>query len=381
MTSFGDPGAFDALAQALAEVRERLGDPPFADRRRVVSLMADRLPDSKRELRAIASAIDEGVPAALAGVERHLVGLEMDRLASRLENSIGLRIEIARPIVRAFAFALDLGPLPSVYGGTNPVPAPVVQPTGDWAGMSQPAHPAPAPVYYPAPGASQHQHWQPQQPAPPAADVIRIGNHVIPRKYAVGGSAAIVAVLAAVSFSEFDQSQVTPAPTASPLTNQQAQPKGVGGEETDFGVAAKRELEANVGSPTPLEVPGGKRATTAQVRELLGDKRTLLIDVLADNHPQTLKNAKFVPVGGTFGSLTDGNQAQFSAILGKLTAGDRNRPLVFFCAGPQCWESYNAMLRAEAAGYRNIHWYRGGLIAWQASGLDMEPTPAPAGTG
>ncbi|RYY39242.1 MAG: hypothetical protein EOP59_12715 [Sphingomonadales bacterium] len=301
----------------------------------------------------------------------------MDRLASRLENSIGLRIEIARPIVRAFAFALDLGPLPSVYGSTDPVPAAAAQPGGDWAGLSHPVQAPAPPPYYPQPGASQHH---PQPPAPPA-DVIRIGNHAIPRKYAVGGSAAIVAVLAAVSFSEFDTSQVTPAPTASPLANQQVQPRGIGGEETDFGVAAKRELEPNVGTPTPLEVPVGKRATTAQVQELLRDKRTLLIDVLADNHPQTLKDARFVPSGGTPGSLTDGNQAQFSAILAKLTDGDRTRPLIFFCAGPQCWESYNAVLRAEAAGYRNLHWYRGGLIAWQASGLGMEPTPAPASAG
>ena len=54
------------------------------------------------------------------------------------------------------------------------------------------------------------------------------------------------------------------------------------------------------------------------------------------------------------------------------------RPLVFFCAGAHCWESYNAVLRADAAQFRNLYWYRGGLASWQAANLPMEQTPAPA---
>ena len=34
---------------------------------------------------------------------------------------------------------------------------------------------------------------------------------------------------------------------------------------------------------------------------------------------------------------------------------------MFYCEGAQCWESYNAALRALDLGYSNVLWYRGGL--------------------
>ena len=48
--------------------------------------------------------------------------------------------------------------------------------------------------------------------------------------------------------------------------------------------------------------------------------------------------------------------------------GDTGAPLVFFCAGPRCWLSYNAALRAARLGYGNVLWYRGGIEAWGAGG-------------
>lgn len=53
--------------------------------------------------------------------------------------------------------------------------------------------------------------------------------------------------------------------------------------------------------------------------------------------------------------------------LGRLlefaTRGNRERELVFFCAGPSCWLSYNAALRAARLGYSGVRWYRGGIEA------------------
>lgn len=370
VTTQPEPDPLDALALALAEVRARLGGQPFADRRRVVSLLADRLPDAKRELRVVGSAIDEGVPVALAGVERHLVGLEMDRLASRLETSLGLRLELARGIVRAIAYALDLGPLPSVYADAVPIPAPVTS-TPAWAGLSQPVQSA-----APAPVTPSHPAWHAPAPPPPVAqDSIRIGSLTLPRKHVFGGMAAIVGLV--VAFASMQMEGGDDPATPQRAVQEQAVPRGVGGEETDFGVAAKSELEPNVGTPTPLEIPVGKRVTTPQVQTLLTDKKAILIDVLVDNHPQTLKGAVYVPSGGAPGTVTDERQKEFVAVLDRLTKGDKARPLIFYCAGPTCWESYNAVLRAAAAGYTSLNWYRGGLAAWHASGLPFDTTPTP----
>jgi rhodanese-related sulfurtransferase len=60
-----------------------------------------------------------------------------------------------------------------------------------------------------------------------------------------------------------------------------------------------------------------------------------------------------------------------SAQLNALTKNNLNTPIVFFCAGVVCWESYNACLRAEKIGYTRVYWYRGGLNAWQAAALPM----------
>lgn len=141
---------YDRLAEALAEIRPRFGAAGFSDRRRVIGLLADKVPDAKREIRVVGTAIDEGVPQTLARTERHLVGVEMDRLANGLEASTGLRLDIARQVVRSFAFALDMGPPPSIYEqaaamaqGAQPPPAP---PPDAWAGLSQPTAPV-APPY------------------------------------------------------------------------------------------------------------------------------------------------------------------------------------------------------------------------------------------
>ncbi len=37
----------------------------------------------------------------------------------------------------------------------------------------------------------------------------------------------------------------------------------------------------------------------------------------------------------------------------------------------KCWGSYNAALRAIRLGYTNVHWFRGGVEAWQQAGLPL----------
>lgn len=158
-----DVAIFDRLAAIMAEARPRLGAAGFADKRRVIGLLSDKAPDSKREIRAIGVAIDEGVPTVLARTERPMLGVEMDRLVKALEDDTGIKAELARQVVRSFAFALDLGPPPSIYeAGAAAAMPPVPQPAagGDaWAGLSA----AVAPPAQSAPPAPTHQTMPPQQ--------------------------------------------------------------------------------------------------------------------------------------------------------------------------------------------------------------------------
>lgn len=378
------PAEYDALAEGLRDLALRLGASAFADRRRVISLLSDRLPEARREIRLAGTAIEEGVPAALAAAERHLAGMEMDRQTSRLEAGAGLRPDLAKAIVRAFAYALDLGPLPSLYQDWTAAPAPappVPAPGSDWAGISTPVAPAPVhPGYAPPSDPYTGHHWpQPGPvPAPPPPAGFRLEQ-----KHMVGAAAAAAIALAAWQLLPAGGGSPASEPVANTQTGVPAQAeRNFAGELDDLGVPAKPTLESNVGTATPLQIPVGARITTDALQQLLArDSSTLLIDVLDNPHPETIRNAAYVPAAGKPGTFDDQHQAQAAAELRRLVAGKPDRPLVFFCMGARCWESYNAVLRAGAAGYSNLYWYRGGLASWSAAGLPMQPLQPPPAAG
>lgn len=349
---------YDQLGEALKAQCERFGADAFENRRRVISLLADTLPEARREIRAVASALDEGAVEALRGVERGLLGMEMDRQADRLEQAVGLRPDLAKQVIRALAFALNLGPRPSVYEAA-PVQAPAPN-AQDWAGVSIAALPAGA-VGADAPSAPGNT-----SAFGPNTVLFSLFGQVI----TVARAAGSVLIAAIIGFSA--PSLVRPFVQNSPpaATLQMAE---YAGELTDNGVPPKTTLEINVGSQTPISIPGAQRVTTVQLYGALqNDRGILLVDVLGDRHQRTIQGAHYLPVAGQAGSFNDAAQAQTAQALQNLTAGDRNRVIVFFCAGAACWESYNAALRARAAGYGRVYWYRGGLRSWEEARLPLQ---------
>ena len=137
-------------------------------------------------------------------------------------------------------------------------------------------------------------------------------------------------------------------------------------------------LQRDVGTPTPLSLPGARRITTHELNDV--GPQSLLIDVLDEtgNH-QTLPGTVHLPGAGNYGRgrLKDSIEKSLAKWLAELTGRDKNRQIVLFCLGAQCWESDNAALRALDLGYRNVLWYRGGLASWKAAGL---PLVAPVAT-
>lgn len=376
--------AFDRLATALQEIRPRFGAGAFSDRRRVIGLLADNAPDAKREIRVVGTAIDEGIPAALARTERHLVGVEMDRLANALEASTGLRLDMARQVVRAFAFAMDLGPLPSIYeaAGTPapvaPPPAPVTAPAGGWSGVTAPAQPpqSTGPISQP-----YSQPTQPYQTGPSSTAPMGFASLPATKKPNMAGRIALG--VGGVILLAFGVSQMMGGGGRVTGDNNVilADP-GYAGELVDQGVAPQAELNANLGSPTPLSIAVGQRVSTAELQRMIqNDPQLILVDVLAQPHEQTIQGAYWLPSGGSAGSFQDSYQSDFAAGLNQVTGGVTARPVVFFCAGANCWESYNATLRANAAGYTRLLWYRGGLAAWGEARGPMAPLPSQGAAG
>lgn len=156
--------------------------------------------------------------------------------------------------------------------------------------------------------------------------------------------------------------QPKPAPAVVSLNDAEAR-QTYGDEGTDFGVGPRNSVQQTVSAPTPTTIPGAKLITTGELKNAMDAGRGfILIDVLAGGH-FGLPNAKFMPgIGMPY------PPSNVPAALLSVTGGEKATPLVFYCQGAQCWESYNAALRAKNAGYSNVYWYRGGLAAWSAAG-------------
>ena len=484
---------YDALAKVLAELPGRFGANVFSDRRRVVSVLSDRVPEARRDIRVIGSCIDDGIFDALASTRPDQVVFEIDRLAARIEGNLGIRKDIALPIVRACAHGLGRGPLPSAYGGPAPVggmpPTSGADPGDGWVGVSEPvqrpqgvSQPGTqqgswvnSPSNYPPGPPSQGNYAQPgyapsqgtygQPPQPgymPSGSQAPTGTYVpagsggataasTSKRNAIilaavgGGVLLIIAVAAAIVFgggdpkpqppivdkpvvdkpkppvdkpvvdkpkppvdkpvvdkpvvdkpkppidkppptgtvTEPEPADLPPGKTTQPKppTTQPPPPTGgsraFGDETRDFGVQIQSTLRSDVGSPTPNAIPVGKIISTVLLEEeIRKGTQFLLVDVLEGQHPQTIVKARYIAYGGRGGSFTDQVQSALVSELNQLTNGRKDFPIVFFCQGVRCWESYNAVLRAWNAGYRNVYWYRGGLQAWQEAGFPMTATPA-----
>ena len=139
-----------------------------------------------------------------------------------------------------------------------------------------------------------------------------------------------------------------------------------GDEDRDWNVAPARTFRTDeYHAPTPRAIPGGRVVTTYELSQMLAQEpRPYVIDVLGGGVHRTIAGA-FWMVGAGAGDMTPAEEKRFVEAMGKFSGGNKSQPLVFFCVDSQCWLSYNAALRAIAAGYTNVMWYRGGVAAWR----------------
>lgn len=165
----------------------------------------------------------------------------------------------------------------------------------------------------------------------------------------------------------------------APLTAT-AQSGAYADEDRDWGVAPSAQLRRPpYSAPTPREIPGGRVATTLELKAMLdGAGPPLVIDVISGEGHISIAGALWLPGAGHGTHFVDPLQALFAERLGRLTGGDKSRPLAFFCVNAQCWLSYNAALRALALGYGRVYWYRGGIESWRAAGLPLARVQQPA---
>lgn len=345
---------YDLISAELRALACTEGDDLWRNRNRLMGLLLDHQPELRREIRSVVAGVEQGVAAALAQTERSLAAIAIDRQSSLMETEVGLRPEVARNVTWTIAHALDLGPLPSVYRIERPAP--------EGGAAPPPLRSAAAPPTWPAP----------TQPVLSQQSAISYGA---PRRRFPWAAVAILGTAAVIAAAIL----LIPLLRGGGTLSLNPPPQGYAMEMADYGVPPQLVLReaALVGTRTPLSVPGGRRITTAELSAMLARGTDVeLVDVLGNQHDRTIADAHYVPQAGLGGTLQDQAQASVQAVLQRLTDRDRARPIIFFCLGESCWESYNAVLRASALGYTNLFWYRGGLNAWSQAGLAMGPLPA-----
>ena len=144
-------------------------------------------------------------------------------------------------------------------------------------------------------------------------------------------------------------------------------------------------------SPVPLTLRGGIALTADEAADLWNKDGAIFIDVYPrapkpknlpvgtfwrDPVHRSIEGAYWLPNVG-YGALSDKAGAYFRTSLERLTGGDREKAVVFFCI-KNCWMSWNAAKRALEVGYRKVLWFRDGTDGWEELGyplVKVKPEP------
>lgn len=143
-------------------------------------------------------------------------------------------------------------------------------------------------------------------------------------------------------------------------------------EDKDWGVGTTASPKrAPYHAPTPISIPGARVIKTLELKALLeSNESPVVVDVLGSKNRKSIPGSVWMDGAGD-GQFFNAEKDRFAAALGKLTAGDKTRPVIFLCVSSECWLSYNASLYAVEAGYKDVIWYRGGTNAWSGASLEL----------
>lgn len=144
-------------------------------------------------------------------------------------------------------------------------------------------------------------------------------------------------------------------------------------------------------SPAPATLTGA-RVVTSQEAYKLWQGGAIFIDVMPrpikpadlpndtlwrELKRETIPGSAWLPNVG-YGQLPADVDGYFRRNLETLSAGDKAKPLLFFCMA-DCWMSWNAAKRAlQEYGYTNVIWYPQGVDGWHfpdAPFVKVDPRP------
>jgi len=147
-------------------------------------------------------------------------------------------------------------------------------------------------------------------------------------------------------------------------------------EAKDEGVPPVEGLrgEEQISSTTPITAPEGAKAiqTADLVKLYKSNPQLFVIDAMPGRAGtrETLPNARWLSGSGNGRNPTENAaiDANIAIVMAEFVP-QKDKSIVIYCAGWQCWHSWNAAKRLVALGYTNVYWYRGGIQAWKEAKL------------
>lgn len=137
-----------------------------------------------------------------------------------------------------------------------------------------------------------------------------------------------------------------------------------------FGAAGMARAQSDGVTMTPTTLAGGKVVTPEEVKRLIDQKGTMVIDTrspvnFGKSHLPGAVSIAYKENSEKTAAF-DASVDQFD--LSKLPA-DKNTPVVIYSDGPTGWKSYKGAVVAVKGGYKNVLYMRGGWAEWTAKGL------------
>lgn len=130
-------------------------------------------------------------------------------------------------------------------------------------------------------------------------------------------------------------------------------------------------FQANA-ADTPPQLAGVKVVSADQVKKMIDSGVDVIDTRVANEYAEAhIKGAKSIPYKEKSAKAADFDASQDSFNIAKLNS-DKNAPVVFYCNAGECWKSYKASVAALKAGYKNVHWFRGGFPEWKSKAYPIE---------
>jgi rhodanese-related sulfurtransferase len=141
-----------------------------------------------------------------------------------------------------------------------------------------------------------------------------------------------------------------------------------------MNTASKADFKsvASMLNTTPTALPGAKVISAQEAKAMIA-KGIPVYDVRVKDEYDTahVPGAISVPYQESSAKEVDFDPVDDKFALNKLPQ-DKNAALVMYCDGTICWKSYKSAVMAIKAGWKNVHWFRGGFPEWKEAGMQIE---------